>query len=271
MTYQDFKKKWLGKSIDWDKKYGNQCVDVYRQYCHELGFPQSPLVKGAVNIWDTYLTECFDKIPNTPKGIPNQGDVIIWGTTVGKYGHCAIFDHGDVNKFVSLDQNWPSDNGEGVLHEQEHNYKGVLGWLRPKLLPVCEAEREEIRNLQSQLKNSQSVQEQTAASLSEIAAQLAAKTKELVKSQASLEVANRTIAEKEEAIGKLERRISGKDNRIAELEKERTDYRSLYERTLERDVTKISYGKIVLAILNREQARLKSFLAKLLNKTARNG
>ena len=136
---------------------------------------------------------------------------------------------------------------------------------------TCEAEREEIRNLQSQLKDSQILQQQTAASLSEIAAQLADKTKELEKSQSSLEVANKTIAEKEETIRKLERKITERDNRIAELEKERTDYRSLYEKTLERDVTKISYGKIVLAILNREQARLKSFLAKLLKRTAQRG
>ncbi len=136
----------------------------------------------------------------------------------------------------------------------------------------CEKEREEIRNLQSQLKNSQSIQEQTAASLSEIAAQLAAKTKEAKSWQSQYLATNKTIAEKEEAIRKLEGRISGKENRIAELEKERTDYRSLYEKALERDVTKISYGKIVLAILKREQARLKSFLAKLLNKkTAQSG
>ena len=150
-------------------------------------------------------------------------------------------------------------------------YDGQLS-VEPLPEPItCEAEKEEIRKLQDQLKNSQSVQEQTAASLSEIAAQLAAKTKEAKSWQSQYLAANKTIAEKEEAIRKLEGRISGKENRIAELEKERTDYRSLYERTLERDVTKISYGKIVLAILNREQARLKSFLAKLLNKTARNG
>lgn len=136
----------------------------------------------------------------------------------------------------------------------------------------CEELEKENQRLTKELKTSQEVQQQTAASLSEISSQLAQKTKELAKSQSSLEVANKTIAEKEETIRKLERKITERDNRIAELEKERTDYRSLYEKTLERDVTKISYGKIVLAILKREQARLKSFLAKLLNKkTAQSG
>ncbi len=131
----------------------------------------------------------------------------------------------------------------------------------------CEELEKENQRLAKELKTSQEVQQQTAASLSEISSQLAQKTKELAKSQSSLEVANKTIAEKEETIRKLERKITERDNRIAELEKERTDYRSLYEKTLERDVTKISYGKIVLAILKREQARLKSFLAKLLKRT----
>jgi len=132
----------------------------------------------------------------------------------------------------------------------------------------CEELEKENQRLAKELKASQEVQQQTAASLSEIAAQLANKTKELAKSQSNLETANKTIAEKDEAIGKLERKITEKDNRIAELEKERTDYRRRYEEKLEVDVTTISYGKIVLAILNREQASIKSFLAKLLKKTA---
>ena len=274
MTYQDFKKKFLGRGIDFDKAYKNQCVDVYRQYCHELGFPQSPPVRGAVNIWDTFLPKHFDKIPNTPKGIPDQGDVIIWGTAVSSYGHCAIFDHGDVNNFVSLDQNWPFDNGEGVLHEQKHDYKGVLGWLRPKLSPAptsCEEEKKEIGKLQEQLKNSQTVQQQTATSLSEITAQLADKTKELTKSQSATTTANKTITEKEEEIGKLNRKIEKLNGDIEEITKGKTEYRALYEKALERDVTKISYWKIFVAIFTREQAHLKLVLGKLLNKLSRNG
>lgn len=138
MTYLEFKKKWIGKSIDWDGYYGGQCFDVYRQYCSDLGLGQSPKVTGAKDIWTSYLTEDFDKIENTPDGIPKQGDVIIWGTIVGQYGHVAIFDNGDVNSFTSIDQNWPVDNGTGVLHEVKHTYNGVLGWLRPKVNDIIQ-------------------------------------------------------------------------------------------------------------------------------------
>jgi hypothetical protein len=132
MTYTEFKNKWLGKAIDWDKKYGAQCVDVYRQYCNELGFKQSPPVVGAKDIWGTYLKTDFDRVENTPTGIPPQGSVLIWGTVVGQYGHVAICDRATAKSFVSIDQNWPVDNGTGVLHEVTHNYNGLLGWLIPK-------------------------------------------------------------------------------------------------------------------------------------------
>ena len=140
MNYSEFKNKYLGKPIDWDGKYGRQCVDVYRQYCNELGLKQSPPVVGANNIWDTYLQSDWDRIVNTTEAITEQGDVIIWGTKVGQYGHVAICDSANKTSFISIDQNWPVDNGTGVLHEVKHTYTGVLGWLRCKIKPVSDLE-----------------------------------------------------------------------------------------------------------------------------------
>jgi len=96
----------------------------------------------------------------------------------------------------------------------------------------CEEIKKENRKLSQQLKDSQTIHQQTAASLSEITAQLAAKSKELTKSQSEVKTANKTITEKEEMIGKLERKITKKDNRIVELEKERTSYSVFGERFL---------------------------------------
>ncbi len=160
-----------------------------------------------------------------------------------------------------------------LLHERYGDPAKAIYAIRmydgPLTPPItCEEEKKEISNLQDKLKSAISIHEQTAASLSEIAAQLADKTKELTKSQSQLKTANKTIAEKEAEIRNLERRITKKDNRIAELEKERTDYRSRYEDKLKTDVTSISYWKIFLAILNREQARIKLAFTKLLKKTA---
>jgi len=129
MTLDEFVEKYNGKGIDYDNKFSTQCTDLYRQYVKEvLGFPQSPPVEGAKDIWDTYLPEYYKRIENTPYGVPEKGDIVIWGTKVGKYGHVAIFLEGDAKKFKSFDQNYPTGT---LCHIQEHTYTGVLGWLKP--------------------------------------------------------------------------------------------------------------------------------------------
>ena len=128
MNTKEFFDKYNDKFIDFDGKYGNQCVDLYRQYCKELGFPQSPPVPGAADIWNNYLKDKFIQVPNTPTGVPELGDIIIWDRKLNGYGHVAVFQSGDTKKFISFDQNWPVNSS---CHFQKHNYKFVLGWLKP--------------------------------------------------------------------------------------------------------------------------------------------
>jgi hypothetical protein len=130
MTPDEFFAKYDGKGVDFDGYYGFQCMDLYRQFVKEvLEFPQSPSVNGAVNVWDTYLKDKFDKIENSPTNCPIKGDIVIWSQGVGQYGHIAICKDGDSNKFTSFDQNWPVGS---LCHFQPHNYTNVLGWLRAK-------------------------------------------------------------------------------------------------------------------------------------------
>lgn len=129
MSFDEFINKYDGKAIDWDGNYGPQCVDLYRQYVKEvLSFPQSPPVPGAKDIWDTYLPEYFKRIENTPTGVPEKGDVVIFGTGLGRYGHVSIFIEGTTSKFTSFDQNYPLGS---LCHRQGHTYSGVIGWLTP--------------------------------------------------------------------------------------------------------------------------------------------
>jgi hypothetical protein len=131
MTIQSFFNKYDGKGVDFDGAFGNQCMDLYRQYCKDvLNVPQSPLVAGAVNVWTTYLKQYFIQVPNTPTGIPKLGDILIWGKGVGPYGHIAICVVADVNSFTSFDQNWPVGT---LCHFQQHNYNNLLGWLSPRM------------------------------------------------------------------------------------------------------------------------------------------
>lgn len=132
MTYKEFVGKWLGKGINYDNFAGAQCMDVYRMYVKEvLQCPQSPPVTGAKNVWDTYLPEYFDRIPNSPTGVPEQGDVVIW--SVGTYGHIAICDHATTSTLSCFEQNWVEQDGSGVTEIRLHgNYNNVLGWLHFK-------------------------------------------------------------------------------------------------------------------------------------------
>lgn len=130
MTLDEFVKKYLGTKVDFDGQWGGQCVDLYRVYVKEvLGFPQSPGVGGAAEIWDT-AGDKYDYILNTPTGVPQPGDIVIWNRRVGGgFGHVAIFLSGNANSFTSLDQNWPTLD---LVTKTQHTYTNVIGWLHPK-------------------------------------------------------------------------------------------------------------------------------------------
>jgi hypothetical protein len=136
MKPQEFFDKYTGKAIDFDGRYGNQCVDSFNQYLKEVLGIGNPIqmfpVMSAYQIWDYGKNNPhFTRIENTPTGIPQEGDIIIWANDKNfPDGHVAIFQSGDVNSFVSFDQNYPMGS---LCHFQTHNYTNpkVIGWLRP--------------------------------------------------------------------------------------------------------------------------------------------
>ena len=131
MTLQEFIAKYTGKGIDFDGHYGFQCVDLYRQYIQDvIQCPQSPGVTGAKDIWTTYLPEYFDRVTNTPEGIPQEGDIMIWGDTYGQYGHVAVVLSGTLTTFTCFSQNDPI--GSLCITKKYSSYKPTLGWLHPK-------------------------------------------------------------------------------------------------------------------------------------------
>lgn len=131
MIFDEFMLYWGGRGCDWDGRYGFQCVDLWRHYVNSVwDYPQSPGVIGAADIWDSYDQLRWTRIPNTPKGVPQKGDVIIWNRDYGPLGHVAIaVGIGDTRSFYSFDQNMPLAT---LPHIQLHNYNGLYGWLRAK-------------------------------------------------------------------------------------------------------------------------------------------
>jgi hypothetical protein len=140
MNFNEFITKYNGKPVDFDGMYSNQCVDLMREYiARVVAQPQGQA--GAADFWTAYdkdpvLKLLFDKIPNTPNGIPQPGDIMFWNKNKGGgYGHVAIFISGDVKKFISFDQNWGkpiNKNMNDPCKKVTHDYTDILGWLHPK-------------------------------------------------------------------------------------------------------------------------------------------
>jgi len=130
MTFDEFITKYNGKGIDFDGWFGDQCVDLMNQYVLEvLGVANpSSVLPGdtAYHIYQNAKDPRFTKVPNTPTGVPQKGDIVFWDTTLGPAGHVAVFITGDTTNFTSFDQNFPTGS---LCHSQNHSYNSVAGWL----------------------------------------------------------------------------------------------------------------------------------------------
>lgn len=135
MTYSEFKTKYLGKKVDFDNAYSSQCVDLIRFYWKEVFLISQPKgVAGAKDFWTNYetdpnLNKNFDKVLNTPNAVPKQGDIVIWSSSYGQFGHIAIIDKADLNSFTALSQNDPLGR---ETYLKTYNYNYIYGWFSPK-------------------------------------------------------------------------------------------------------------------------------------------
>jgi hypothetical protein len=143
MTFFESFYKWNGKFVDVDMKLGPQCMDWMHQYLIDVFGMGKTALGGltALSVWNNFPSVIsgsqFKKISNGWWNVPNKGDVVFWGYPFGKYidangktkyaGHVAIFNEGNWRRFTSIDQNFPLHT---PVHVQEHNYRGVKGWLR---------------------------------------------------------------------------------------------------------------------------------------------
>ena len=94
MKLDEFINKHINTKVDFDKAFGAQCVDLFRQYCKDvLNIPHTGAVEGAKDIFLNYgklpLEQKYFKKYSTNN--PKPADVIIWNETkTNKYGHIAI-------------------------------------------------------------------------------------------------------------------------------------------------------------------------------------
>lgn len=139
ITFDQFVAKYTGVGIDTDGYYGYQCMDLMHKYCQEVLGLQDLRILAASNAKSVYLNfnnvfghELFEKIDNTPTGVPLKGDIVFYGNYPD--GHVDVFIQGDVNSYRSFSQNLPTGSLSNTINHP--NYANVLGWLRYKIPPV---------------------------------------------------------------------------------------------------------------------------------------
>lgn len=93
MKLDEFITKNIGKKVDYDGKFGPQCVDLFRQYCKDvLNIPHTGSVNGAKELYTNYKELPIEKLyfERLSRG-PVTGDVAIWDAKGNNpYGHVAI-------------------------------------------------------------------------------------------------------------------------------------------------------------------------------------
>lgn len=127
MNLTAFIKTYLGKKVDYDKKYGFQCTDLYRQYLKDvLSVPQTPAVTGAKDIFDNHGV--LKATPDSALADYSRGDILIWDKTkTNAYGHVAILvDIYNAKYFIVLEQDGFAQDGVKLAFRSRENLRGCL-------------------------------------------------------------------------------------------------------------------------------------------------
>lgn len=127
MTLTQFIKKYLGTKIDFDGKFGSQCVDLYRQYVQEvLNLPQTPSIDGAKDIIDN--PGSLKVTRDSALADYSRGDILIWGkSSTNKYGHVAILvSIYNTKYFIVLEQDGFKQDGVKLAFRSRENLLGCL-------------------------------------------------------------------------------------------------------------------------------------------------
>lgn len=144
MDISGFRNEWLVKGkVDFDGKYGAQCVDLVRQYffqCFGLG-DRAGGVAYAINYWTATPAGVLEKFDRVQTSSPLAGDVVVLRTAgrtdLEGAGHIGIAT-GAINgaNFEMLEQNGQTGSGSGTgpdaIRTRYIARSRILGVLRPK-------------------------------------------------------------------------------------------------------------------------------------------
>lgn len=128
MNLDQFFNTWNGRFVEeLDPTNENQCKDLAQKYVKDvLNQPYLPL--GNANLmFSLAQNDIYNKYVNTVSNFPQRGDLVIWDSRYGKYGHIAIVMSANLFWFTAFEQNDPF---ESPCHLKRYSYFGVRGWVR---------------------------------------------------------------------------------------------------------------------------------------------
>ena len=127
MKLDEFINRYINTKVDFDKAFGAQCVDLFRQYCKDvLNIPQTPAVEGAKDIFDN--CGCLNSTIDSALADYSRGDVLIWNSSkTNKYGHVAILVAiYNTKYFIVLEQDGFKQDGVKLTMRSRENLRGCL-------------------------------------------------------------------------------------------------------------------------------------------------
>lgn len=135
LALDEFIKKYNGTKVDYDKLFGPQCVDLFRQWAYEgLDIPEHTgpcsTTGGAKDLYIDYpkmpLEKKYFNRFSPKKGI-FAGDVAVWNSTeTNKYGHIAIVLGVLNNSLIVFEQDGLKQDGAKINLRSKKNLLGIL-------------------------------------------------------------------------------------------------------------------------------------------------
>ena len=131
MKEYEFLNKWCGKKCDFDNAFGAQCVDLFRQYCHEVyEIEHTGSVNGAKELYSRYddlpkEQKYFERVENFKDFKPFQW-VVFTNTQYNPYGHVALIVSITDDNMLVFEQNGFSQDGAKFATRNKNNVLGAL-------------------------------------------------------------------------------------------------------------------------------------------------
>lgn len=138
MTYQDFKNKWNGHRIDYDRVYAYQCVDLILEYVYECYGLGNSVWGNAIDYWNKPSPILLSKFDLVATKSCQQGDIVVlYGLAGNPYGHIGICDSQPNGNVVRILEQNGAGGGDGLGRNAIGVYRDIptsriAGVLRPK-------------------------------------------------------------------------------------------------------------------------------------------